>query len=84
MKNSMHLGRPWRKLARVMFQNSVLGDSVRKEGWGTMAKGATPLFYEYGNSGPGSDTAKRKFLSKSAGAIGIDTVLGSDWKDWTS
>jgi pectinesterase len=84
MKNAVHLGRPWRKLARVMFQNSVLGDSIRREGWGTMAKGATPLFYEWRNSGPGSNTSQRKYLSKADGPVSMETVLGRDWRDWAA
>jgi len=84
MKNSVHLGRSWRKLARLMYQNSVLGDAVRKDGWGTMAQGATPLFYKHKNSGPGSNTSQRKYLSKATGPVSIETVLGSDWRGWAS
>jgi hypothetical protein len=65
-----------------MYHNSVLGDVVRKDGWVTMAQRATPLLYEHKNSGPGSDTSQRKYLSKAIGSVSIETVLGSDWWDW--
>lgn len=38
----VYLGRPWRVLARVMYQNSVLDSVVNAAGWTTMADGATP------------------------------------------
>lgn len=38
----VYLGRPWRVLARVMYQNSDLSNIINPKGWTTMAEGATP------------------------------------------
>jgi pectinesterase len=75
LKEKVYLGRPWRKLSRVMYQNSMLSDIVHPEGWSRMAEGAIPLFYEHGNSGAGSNTAHRKTESRDIGAVAIGTVL---------
>jgi pectinesterase len=42
VKGKVFLGRPWRVLARVIYQYSTLTDVVHPEGWTTMAEGATP------------------------------------------
>lgn len=82
LEGEVYLGRPWRVLARVMFQNSVLSDIINAEGWTTMADGATPLYYEYNNSGDGSDTSDRLYETDADGATSIETVLGSDYASW--
>ena len=79
---SVYLGRPWRVLARVIFQNSKLGSLVNAKGWTTMAEGATPSYYEFNNSGDGADTSKREYLSSISAAVTKTTVLGSDYGDW--
>ncbi|CAG8962342.1 hypothetical protein HYFRA_00005398 [Hymenoscyphus fraxineus] len=82
LAGKVYLGRPWRAFSRVMYQNSVLTNVVAPRGWSTMYDGATPLFYEYNNSGDGADTSKRQYESESNGTISKDTVFGSGWKDW--
>lgn len=42
LTGKVYLGRPWRGLARVMFQTSTLSDVVNADGWTTMADDATP------------------------------------------
>jgi pectinesterase len=42
LSNSVYLGRPWRVLARVIFQNSVLSAAIAAAGWSTLAADATP------------------------------------------
>lgn len=79
---SVFLGRPWRGLARVIYQNSNLGSVVNAKGWTTMAQGATPLYYEYNNNGAGSSTSARQFLSPISAAVTKETVLGSDYATW--
>ncbi|KAF2443760.1 carbohydrate esterase family 8 protein [Karstenula rhodostoma CBS 690.94] len=69
LKGAVYLGRPWRVLSRVMYQNSVLTDVVNAKGWTDMADGATPLYYEYNNSGAGAGTSGRKYLSASGAAV---------------
>jgi pectinesterase len=82
LEGDVYLGRPWRVLARVIFQNSVLSDVVNAAGWTTLADGATPLYYEYNNSGAGSDTSERLYESSISAAVVKTTVLGSNWGDW--
>ncbi|OQE16325.1 hypothetical protein PENFLA_c028G07366 [Penicillium flavigenum] len=79
---TVFLGRPWRVLARVIFQNSSLRSVVNPKGWTTMADGATPLYYEYNNSGAGSDTSERQFETPISAAVTKETVLGSDYATW--
>ncbi|KAK6526644.1 hypothetical protein TWF694_005225 [Orbilia ellipsospora] len=83
LTNNGYLGRPWRALARVIFQNSDLPSFINPAGWTTLAAGATPLFYEYGNTGAGSSTSARQYESSISAAVSKATVLGSDWKSWT-
>ncbi|KAJ5719697.1 pectinesterase family protein [Penicillium malachiteum] len=44
LDGEVYLGRPWRVLARVIYQNSDLGSLINAAGWTTMAEGATPLY----------------------------------------
>ncbi|KAL1637561.1 hypothetical protein SLS56_000699 [Neofusicoccum ribis] len=82
LSEKVYLGRPWRVLARVVFQNSKLGAVVNPKGWTTMAEGATPLYYEWNNSGDGSGTGDRLYESKLEAAVTHATVLGSDYSSW--
>ncbi|KAF9245080.1 CAZyme family CE8 [Penicillium roqueforti] len=82
LDSTVYLGRPWRGLARVIYQNSNLGSIVNAKGWTTLAEGATPLYYEYNNSGAGSDTSAREYETPISAAVTKDTVLGSDYADW--
>ena len=76
------LGRPWRVNARVMFQKSQLSNIINAAGWTEMADGATPKYYEYKNTGDGSNTSKRKWTINATGAISINTVLGDSYSSW--
>ncbi|OGM47187.1 putative pectin methylesterase [Aspergillus bombycis] len=82
LTGDVYLGRPWRVLARVIYQYSVLSDVVNAKGWHTMADGATPLYYEFNNTGAGSDTSEREYLSTIDAAVTKETVLGDDYSDW--
>jgi pectinesterase len=42
LAGEVYLGRPWRILARVIFQNSVLSNIINAAGWTTLATDATP------------------------------------------
>lgn len=42
LAGEVYLGRPWRVLARVIFQYSSLSDVINAAGWTTMADDATP------------------------------------------
>ncbi|KAL2840340.1 pectinesterase A [Aspergillus pseudodeflectus] len=82
LTGDVYLGRPWRVLARVIYQNSELSDIIHPAGWTTMAEGATPLYYEVNNTGEGADTSDRLYESEIAGAVDKTTVLGSGWAGW--
>ncbi|KAF3399739.1 putative pectinesterase A [Penicillium rolfsii] len=82
LTGAVYLGRPWRVLARVIYQNSVLGSLINAKGWTTMADNATPLYYEYNNSGDGSSTSGREYETAISAGVTKKTVLGSDYGDW--
>ncbi|KAF2174495.1 carbohydrate esterase family 8 protein [Zopfia rhizophila CBS 207.26] len=69
VKGAVFLGRPWRVLARVIYQYSTLTDIVHPEGWTTMAEGATPIFMEFQNTGAGNGTSQRKWLTATNVAV---------------
>ncbi|KAE8355445.1 pectinesterase [Aspergillus coremiiformis] len=78
----VYLGRPWRVLARVLYQYSTLSDIINAKGWSPMAPNATPLFYEFSNTGAGSNTAGRQYASSINAAMTKETVLGADYSTW--
>ncbi|TPX08699.1 uncharacterized protein E0L32_009888 [Thyridium curvatum] len=83
LASQVYLGRPWRVLSRVIYQYSYLGDIINPTGWTTMAQGATPIYMEYNNNGPGSSTAKREWVTKTDKPITMSELWqGSyDWID---
>jgi len=87
------LGRPWRPYASVAFIHCAIGDHISPQGWndwGNKENHNTARFVEFGNTGPGANTAKRvpwaKQLTKTeADAITLESVLkGTDNWDPTS
>ncbi|GMF30545.1 unnamed protein product [Phytophthora lilii] len=85
--NSTVLGRPWRPYARVIWQNSELGDVVKPEGWTTWdstSSTANVTFKEYNNSGPGAATANRVAFSGQLDApVAITELLGEGYEtEW--
>jgi pectinesterase len=82
LDGEVYLCRPWRVLARVIYQNSKLDSLINAKGWTTMTAGATPLYYEYNNSGDGADASEREYESSISAAVTKRTVLGSDYGDW--
>ncbi|KAF9887539.1 hypothetical protein FE257_010117 [Aspergillus nanangensis] len=82
LAQDVYLGRPWRVLARVIYQNSALSNIINPKGWTTMAEGATPLYYEINNSGDGAGTSSRLYESQISAAVDKTTVLGSGWTAW--
>ncbi|KAF7616254.1 hypothetical protein AFLA_009751 [Aspergillus flavus NRRL3357] len=77
------LGRPWRPLARVIYQYSTLTGVVHPEGWAPMAEGATPIFMEYENTGAGSNTSVRLYETPASAAMAKSQLWGGDtgWYD---
>ncbi|KAG5350670.1 hypothetical protein C0989_009909 [Termitomyces sp. Mn162] len=82
LTQKVYLGRPWRVLARVVFQRSILPNIINVAGWTTMAANATPIFQEYANTGAGSDTSKRMYETPLDTLITHAQVLGSDYATW--
>lgn len=66
----VYLGRPWRDYARVVFIRCEMGSHIVQAGWfdwpGT-GRDKTAYYAEYGNTGPGSDTAGRVAWSHQLG-----------------
>jgi pectinesterase len=81
-----YLGRPWRNYARVVFQSTSMTNVVNAAGWTKWNTGDERTdkveFGEYANSGDGSKGTRASFSKKLATAVGISTVLGSDYKNW--
>ncbi|ETI31540.1 hypothetical protein L914_20653 [Phytophthora nicotianae] len=84
---STYLGRPWRPFARVVWQNSELGDIVNPEGWEAWDETSSTddvYFKEYNNSGPGAATDKRAAFSGQLDApVAITDILGDKYaSEW--
>ncbi|ETI31471.1 hypothetical protein F441_21443 [Phytophthora nicotianae CJ01A1] len=84
MNGTAHLGRPWGEYARVVFQNSELGDVVNLEGWTPWDdKTSTDNVYfkEFNNNGPGAVTDKRvAYSGQLDAAVDITEILGDDYE----
>ncbi|KAB8202743.1 pectin lyase-like protein [Aspergillus parasiticus] len=83
LDGKVFLGRPWRPLARVIYQYSTLTGVVHPEGWAAMAEGATPTFMEYENTGAGSSTSARLYETPASVAMTKTQLWGGDagWYD---
>ena len=82
LDKKVYLGRPWRVLARVIYQSSALGKVVNAAGWTTMAEGATPIYEEYANTGDGASTSGRKFLTSTSSAVTKAQLWPSSGTGW--
>lgn len=81
----VYLGRPWRDLARVIYQYSSLSDIVNPIGWTTLDLTATPIFEEFENTGAGSDTSQRVNETVATAAVTMAQLWpeGYGWIDST-
>ncbi|KAG3102984.1 hypothetical protein PI124_g9176 [Phytophthora idaei] len=84
---STYLGRPWRPFARVVWQNSELGDIVNPEGWAAWddsTSTADVYFKEFNNSGPGAAIDQRVAFSGQLDApVAITDILGENYEsEW--
>ncbi|PQE15252.1 Pectinesterase protein [Rutstroemia sp. NJR-2017a WRK4] len=81
-KGSSFLGRPWGDYARVVFQNSNLGNVITAAGWqawNSAQDTSNVYFAEYANTnGAGTRVSFAKTLSS---AVGISTIL-SNYASW--
>jgi pectinesterase len=65
--HNVSLGRPWRPYAHVVYMNCFIGEHIKSEGWSNWNNTdnyKTTRYFEYKNSGPSSDPAKRIDWSK--------------------
>ncbi|XP_044479966.1 putative pectinesterase/pectinesterase inhibitor 28 [Mangifera indica] len=88
-QNKGYLGRPWKEFARTLYLQSEIGDVIQPEGWmpwqGDFALN-TCWYAEFGNRGPGSDTARRvtwpgiqKINAQQAEGFTLAKFIGVDW-----
>ncbi|KAG6611950.1 pectin methylesterase [Phytophthora cinnamomi] len=81
------LGRPWRPYARVVWQNSQLGNVINPKGWqvwDSSSSTSNVFLREFNNTGPGASTSQRvSFSGKLSGPVSIESILGSSYKsEW--
>ena len=75
-----YLGRPWRDLARVIFQNSDLSSVINEAGWRAWndEQDTSGVFYgEYGNTGAGASGNRVSWATQLSSPVAIGDVLGS-------
>jgi pectin methylesterase-like acyl-CoA thioesterase len=84
------LGRPWESFARVVFQESYLGNIIAPAGWEQWSV-ATPnignvTFAEFGNYGPGSvleEGPRANFSEQLKSPVSIQSILGENFQhEW--
>ncbi|TRX90476.1 hypothetical protein FHL15_008645 [Xylaria flabelliformis] len=81
LSGKVYLGRPWRVLARVIYQYNTLTSVVAAAGWTTLADNATPIFQEYQNTGDGSSTSSRVYETATSTAV-TKSVLWPNGYSW--
>jgi polygalacturonase len=82
------LGRPWGSFARVVFQETYLGNVIAAAGWKQWST-STPnignvTFAEYNNYGPGSvleEGPRANFSEQLTAPISIQSILGENFKN---
>ncbi|GIK04520.1 hypothetical protein Aspvir_008603 [Aspergillus viridinutans] len=83
-----YLGRPWRNYARVVFQETYLGNNIAAAGWSQWSK-STPntdhvTFAEYENYGPGSvsqEGPRANYSQQLTAPVSIRSILGDNFED---
>jgi polygalacturonase len=83
-----YLGRPWGSFARVVFQETYLGNNIAPAGWSQWST-STPnignvTFAEYSNYGPGSalqEGPRANFSKQLTRPIAIQAILGENFEN---
>ncbi|KAM3068308.1 hypothetical protein ACMFMG_009448 [Clarireedia jacksonii] len=81
-KGSSFLGRPWGNYARVVFQNSNLGNVITAAGWqawNSTQDTSNVYFAEYANTNAAG--TRVSFAKSLSSAVGISTIL-SNYASW--
>lgn len=86
----LHLGRPWRNYANVLFMNCELPAQLNPAGWDNWndpKREATARFIEYNNEGEGAATAQRVAWSRQLSAaeaqqVTLDKVFSQSADAW--
>ena len=84
---TVHLGRPWRPNANVVFLNCEMAGHIKPEGWnnwGNVANEGTAFYAEYKSTGEGYKAGQRQPWSKQltdeqAKEYTVEKILGT-WK----
>jgi pectinesterase len=89
-----YLGRPWKPYAQTVFIKSTLANCVNPAGWllwnGDPNSGKTVNYGEYGNTGPGANTASRVSWSRQISVTEATKftvssfIAGQEWLPATS
>ncbi len=83
---AFYLGRPWGDYARVLFQSTSMTNVINPAGWSQWNANDPHTdhvdFEEFGNSGDGADGTRASFSKKLSAAVGISSILGSDYQSW--
>ncbi len=84
--DKMYLGRPWRAYAMTLFMNCDLPKGIKSEGWhnwDNKENEKTARYFEYNNTGNGSNTSQRMSWSKIFTKKEIEKyALENVFKDW--
>lgn len=86
----LHLGRPWRNYASVLFMNCELPAQLNPAGWDNWndpKREATARFIEYNNEGEGAATAQqvawsRQLSAAEAQQVTLDKVFSQSADAW--
>lgn len=83
--SGLSLGRPWFDYSNTIFYECWLPEAISPGGWSTWSgsrRDTTCIYYEYNNSGPGSDTTARvdfghQLDPSRASRYNIDTIFAA-------
>lgn len=85
---SNYLGRPWGSFARVVFQETYLGDVIAPAGWREWSTNSpnteNVMFAEFMNCGPGSaweEGPRANFSEQLDAPVKSESILGRNYRD---
>lgn len=86
--NKVHLGRPWRDYAKVVYLECYLGDHIVPAGWHNWSRPErekTAFYAEYKNYGPGADPDSRvswshQLTDEQAAEYSLEKIMGTGYE----